>query len=107
MLDIALKASDKAPVTVINARSVKPLDGRILDKYADKKIITLEDNSEKGGFGSMVMNYYQSVGKPASVRIVGVKDKFVEHASVNAQLKNNDITEEYVLSLIENGKDIQ
>ena len=99
MLDIALKASKKLSVTVVNARTVKPLDDKTLNKYSDKKIITLEDNSETGGFGSMVMNYYQSIDICANVKIVGVKDKFVEHASVKSQLAKNDMTVEYILNL--------
>ena len=100
MLDIALNVAKCVPATVINARSVKPLDTAILDKYANRHIITLEDNTEIGGFGSMVTDYYQRVGVNADVSVVGVKDKFVEHASVSSQLKMNGITKEKIAEII-------
>jgi len=100
MLDIALKVAAKTAVHVVNARSVKPLDNIMLDKYAEKKIITLEDNTEIGGFGSLVTAYYQKKGLSPVIEVVGVKDAFVEHASVSSQLKKNSLTVEYVSGLI-------
>ncbi len=99
-LDIALSAARKIPATVVNARSVKPLDNKVLDKYADKMIITVEDNTEIGGFGSMVTNYYHQNNIKADVSIVGVKDKFVEHASVSSQLSKNGITKERIAEIL-------
>ena len=100
MIEIALKAAEKHPVTVVNARSVKPLDEKMLMKYSGKKIITLEDNSEIGGFGSMVASFYLSRKIKADVSVLGVKDKFVDHASVSSQLNINGLTVENVLELL-------
>ena len=99
-IDIALKVAKDIPATVINARSVKPLDTAVLDKYADKMIITVEDNTEIGGFGSMITYYYQNKGVKADVSVIGVKDKFVEHASVSSQLNKNGITKERITAIL-------
>lgn len=100
VLEVAEKASEQIPVTVINARTVKPLDTAVLDNIADKNIVTLEENAEFGGFGSAVTEYYAAKGVKASVKVVGIKDRFVEHASVGAQMKNNRLDVESVIDLI-------
>ena len=60
-----LKAAEKLKAEginceVINMRFVKPLDTKMLDYIAGKhpKIITLEENTLIGGFGSGVLEYF-------------------------------------------------
>ncbi|MBP5177682.1 MAG: 1-deoxy-D-xylulose-5-phosphate synthase, partial [Clostridia bacterium] len=101
MLSIALEAAKVRPITVVNARSIKPLDEKMLDKYADNKIITLEDNTRIGGFGSLVAEYYHDKGILISLTIMGVEDKFVEHATVASQLTKNGLTADELISTID------
>lgn len=93
-------AQDIDGVAVVNARVVKPLDNKMLDKIADKKIVTLEENSKSGGFGSAVLRYYSDNGIKASVTVCGIKDDFVKHASVKTQLKENGLDEESIKDII-------
>ena len=53
-----LKA-DKINATLVNARFIKPLDTKILDRLAlkHKKIVTMEENVKNGGFGMAVSEY--------------------------------------------------
>jgi 1-deoxy-D-xylulose-5-phosphate synthase len=64
-------------------RFVKPLDEGILhDVFSRfKKIITVEDGTIAGGFGSavgefMIRNQYHS-----SIRMLGIPDEFIEHGT--------------------------
>ena len=67
---------------VINARFVKPLDVKIIDyiKKCKNKVVTVEEGSILGGFGSAVSELIQSSGlEGVNLKIHGVPDKFIEH----------------------------
>lgn len=102
MIELALKvrSESKQNIAVYNARCVKPLDEETLKKLDGFNIITLEENSEIGGFGSLVQNYCSKNLSSCKVKTVGVKDKFVEHATVESQQKHNGLTVEDILKLI-------
>ena len=102
MLNLALKVKEeiKKDVTIINARTIKPLDREMLDKYSNYKLITLEENVLSGGFSSQVLNYYASVGKKVDIKCFGILDKFIEHASVESQLKLNGLSVENIIKYI-------
>ncbi|NLE08884.1 MAG: 1-deoxy-D-xylulose-5-phosphate synthase, partial [Dehalococcoidales bacterium] len=71
-------------VTVVNARFVKPLDEELILDTARrvKTIITVEENTVKGGFGTCVLDLLQEKGVcDVSVRCLGVPDIFVEHGT--------------------------
>jgi 1-deoxy-D-xylulose-5-phosphate synthase len=66
---------------VLNARFVKPLDlGRLLP-LAEKcrAIVTVEEHSAMGGFGSAVLEALAGAGIRKPVKVVGVGDQLVEH----------------------------
>lgn len=73
---------------VINARFVKPLDTAILDEALthSPRIVTLEDNSLCGGFGSAVAEYLTGQDRAFELLRLGLPDEFVEHGKV-AQLQ--------------------
>ena len=64
-------------------RFVKPLDKELLDHIFSnyKKIITVEDGSISGGFGSAILEYMASKGYSAQVRILGIPDRVIEHGT--------------------------
>ena len=88
MVECALKAREiLAPgigVQVVNARFVKPLDEEMLDSLRSsfKTIITVEENTLRGGFGSAVDEYFRSTGA-GDIRIlpIGIPDTFIRHGS--------------------------
>ena len=106
MLNLALQVNEKfgSKLTIINARTVKPLDENILNLIKDDLIITLEENSEIGGFGSYVLKYYSDKNINAKVKVFGVKDEFIPHASVDSQLKFNGLTVENIINYINKGE---
>jgi len=68
---------------VINMRFIKPLDHKMLDDISARfsKIITLEENSLVGGFGSAVLEYYASSGYKNDILRIGLPDKFIDHGT--------------------------
>ncbi|OKY75053.1 MAG: 1-deoxy-D-xylulose-5-phosphate synthase [Desulfobulbaceae bacterium DB1] len=67
---------------VINPRFVNPLDADLICHWAEKtgKVITVEDNVKKGGFGSGVLELFAKKGiDNIAVRILGIPDRFIEH----------------------------
>ncbi|MEN6520452.1 MAG: 1-deoxy-D-xylulose-5-phosphate synthase [Armatimonadota bacterium] len=73
-------------VEVINARFVKPLDEKAILDAAErcKRLVIVEDNTTLGGFGSAILELLASKGIVASVKLLGMGDKFIEHGSVRS-----------------------
>ena len=64
-------------------RFVKPIDHKLLNEIGKKfsKIITVEDGTIMGGFGSAVMEYFNDNDYATIVKRLGVPDKFIEHGA--------------------------
>lgn len=77
-----LKA-DKINATLVNARFIKPLDTKILDRLAlkHKKIVTMEENVKNGGFGMAVSEYMQEYHPEVKVQIIALPDAFIAHGN--------------------------
>lgn len=77
-------------ITIVNARSVKPLDTQMLTELlgnSENKIITLEEGCLSGGFGAAVMEFRSQLfiqnpkTKLAEIAPLGVPDSFVQHGN--------------------------
>lgn len=81
----AIRELEEEGVSVghFNMRFVKPLDTALLDEIAlnYRSIITIEDGTKIGGFGSAVTEYISEHHAGLRVRILGVPDVIVEHGS--------------------------
>jgi 1-deoxy-D-xylulose-5-phosphate synthase len=64
-------------------RFVKPLDEEMLHEVFSRyhKIITVEDGTVVGGFGSAILEFMNTHGYKADVRIMGIPDRLVEHGT--------------------------
>ena len=64
-------------------RFVKPLDEKMLHEIFGKfdKIITVEDGTVVGGFGSAILEFMNEHGYKADVKIMGIPDRLVEHGT--------------------------
>ena len=72
-------------VQVVNARFLKPLDEDMLTEIFKEfpLVVTIEDNTLKGGFGSAVDEFFTKQEQYNSTLInLGIPDQFVEHASM-------------------------
>src|SRR5215831_13115995 len=65
-------------------RFAKPLDEELLHEALGKysKIITVEDGTVVGGFGSAVLEFANEHGYKNEIRILGIPDKIIEHGSL-------------------------
>jgi len=64
-------------------RFAKPLDEELLQEVFARysKIITVEDGTVVGGFGSAILEFMNQHGYHAEVRIMGIPDRLVEHGT--------------------------
>ena len=101
MLQLAKECAELTNgVGVISVRSIKPMCYKTLDQIKHTNIIVLEENSVIGGFGSMVSTYYSSRGENVRLTIMGVKDDFVKHGSIESQMKENGLCIENLIKEI-------
>ena len=64
-------------------RFVKPLDEEMLHEVFSNynKVITVEDGTVVGGFGSAILEFMNEHGYKADVKILGIPDRLVEHGT--------------------------
>ena len=65
----------------INARFAKPLDTELITDLAGniKRIVTVEENTISGGFGSGVVDFLQQLNlTDIQVKCIGLPDAFIE-----------------------------
>ncbi|MGG6229588.1 1-deoxy-D-xylulose-5-phosphate synthase [Tenacibaculum sp. SDUM215027] len=65
-------------------RFVKPLDKQLLDTIFKKfdTIITVEDGTIKGGFGSEILEYASEVNYQGKIKLLGIPDEFIHHGTI-------------------------
>ncbi len=70
-------------IGVVNGRFAKPIDGELMDKIIGRYevIVTVEDNTVVGGFGSAVLEWLARKGVTKKVINLGVPDMFIEHGN--------------------------
>ena len=79
-------------------RFVKPVDGFLLKtlfkKY--KAIISIEDGTIVGGFGSAILEFSNRNNYKTKIEILGIKDQFTEHGTVSELKSINEIDEKSI-----------
>lgn len=105
----ALNAADilseeEIDVKVINIRYIKPLDCELLCKAFDlkKPIITVEDNSLVGGFGSAILEFANDYGYHNPISRLGIPDAFIEHDSPEVLKIKTGIDSQAIINCIKN-----
>ena len=76
-------------VGVVNARFIKPLDCRTICKAIEECsfVLTVEEASLIGGFGSAVLEVANEAGLPTThIRRLGLPDRYILHAERDEQL---------------------
>ena len=78
-----LLAKDGIHSEIINMRFIKPLDLEMLDDVASRhsKVVTLEENSLIGGFGSGILEYFNEKNYKNDILRIGLPDRFINHGS--------------------------
>jgi 1-deoxy-D-xylulose-5-phosphate synthase len=91
-------------ISVVNARFIKPIDSKTLFEHSDTHdfIVTIEDNVLMGGFGSSILEEFESNGINIPVKRFGWPDKFIEHGnSVEGLRKKVGLDKESIQNSIE------
>ena len=103
LIEEAKKVAHKLKLTLIDMRFVKPLDEKILEEYLSKAelFISIEDGSIMGGAGSAVQEFCSDKKIDIKSILIGIPDKFIEHASRNEMLNEAGLTSEKIISKIE------
>lgn len=92
-------------VSVYNARFVQPLDDEMLQAaFNGKPVITVEDHSTAGGFGSAVLERSSTLGLAVDMkrfRLLGIPaGEFVPHGSRSWQLRRAGIDAEGIVAAV-------
>jgi 1-deoxy-D-xylulose-5-phosphate synthase len=77
-------AKEGIEVAVVNARFIKPLDDELLVRFCrpSARVITVEEGSLAGGFGSAVMERVQELGiRDVEFHRIGIPDEYVHHGA--------------------------
>lgn len=89
--------------TLINLRFLKPLDTDILISCLKDKeyIISIEENSIKGGVGDEILSLLAENGILTKFKKYGLPDSFVEHGSISELRKTIGLTAEQIFTDIQ------
>jgi len=81
---------------VINMRFLKPIDEDIILKNKDKLLVTIEDNTLKGGLYTEVINVLNKNNILKKVYGFGYNDKFIEHGTIDELEKKYGLDSENI-----------
>ena len=83
---------------VVNARFVKPLDGNVVVQFAEKVklLVSLEENTIHGGFGSGVLETLSEQGICVPTLQIGVPDRFIAQGSPEEQFQAAELSPEQI-----------
>ena len=86
-------AREGISAAVIDARFAKPLDAPLWTGVARRLgiVVTAEDHARAGGFGSALLELLAESAPGTRVVRLGLPDRFVDHAEMNAQWKDAGI----------------
>ena len=114
MVQTALEAADMLArhgiqIEVVNARFCKPLDEQFVVDLCNRndRVVTIEDHSQIGGFGSSVLECLAQYGQVrASVQVMGVPDDILEHMSRDQVVEHCGLTAKHVAQRFRVSKDV-
>jgi 1-deoxy-D-xylulose-5-phosphate synthase len=94
--------SEGISVAVLNARYVKPLDRERIARLARqcRAIVTVEEASAAGGFGSTVLEALAAEGVSRPTRCLGIPDRLVEHGDPKEIRREIDLDREGIVKAV-------
>lgn len=101
-LTVAKEVSKKLQMSLVDARSLKPLDSEVLLEIKDKKICVIEDNVSQGGLFEGILSFYSSLNIKVDACSFCLKDDFVKVGSVKEQFIDNGIDAETIIKRLKN-----
>ncbi len=83
-------------------RFVKPIDEALLHEIFTKytKIVTIEDGTVVGGFGTAVLEFMNTYNYKATIKIMGIPDRLVEHGSPKQLYREIELDAEGIAKML-------
>ena len=102
-LAAALEAAERLNASVVNMRFIKPLDAECVARMAatHSLLVTIEDNAVAGGAGCAVAELLTGQGQRAALLMLGIPDRFIEHATREQQLAECGLDAEGIYHRVE------
>lgn len=100
---VSLAEEHQLPITIYNARFIKPLDTVAISNIVDSQlpILVVEDVVSIGGLGSMMFLHMQAAGLPTgSLKVVGIPDKYIGQGDIAHLEAEVGLDEASLVSLI-------
>jgi len=106
--NIAAEAINKAEekglsIAHYDMRFLRPLDEELLHHIGKsfKKVITIEDGTKKGGFGSSILEFFADNGyNNIHVKRIGIPDEFIEHGTPEELYRMLDMDVEGIYNVL-------
>ncbi len=90
-------------VEVVNARFIKPMDKDYLEKIKKfKAIITIEENSAIGGFGSQIAMYVAENNLHIAFKSIALPDKFIEQGEQRFLMNMIGLNKDNIINSLRN-----
>ncbi|HJP05889.1 MAG TPA: 1-deoxy-D-xylulose-5-phosphate synthase [Arenicellales bacterium] len=102
MLAPAMEAGDSLDATVVNMRSVKPLDTAMIEQLADSHtlLVTIEENAMRGGAGAGVAESLAQGDRSIPLLILGLPDEHIEHGDPDIVLAQCGLNADGIISAV-------
>ena len=99
----ALIAAETLDASVADMRFVKPIDAELIIELARTHdlLVTLEDGAIQGGAGSAVLEVLAQAGVHSNVLILGIPDRYIDHASPSEQYADCGLDVAGILAAVE------
>jgi len=93
LLPEARAVAEKHGYSLYDMRWIKPLDTQLILQAASQHdmIVTIEEGSIAGGAGAAVAEFLATQALVKPVLMLGIPDRFIEHASRTQQLKESGL----------------
>ncbi|MFT4081438.1 MAG: 1-deoxy-D-xylulose-5-phosphate synthase [Nocardioides sp.] len=102
MASVALEVAERLAAqgvgaTVIDPRWIKPVNPTLLELAAEHRlVVSIEDNGLVGGAGAVLLQTLTQAGIDVPVRLHGIPQEFLDHASRDAILERIGLTPQAV-----------
>lgn len=89
-------------IALYDMQFVKPLDESLLHSIFKKfhTIITIEDGTVKGGFGSVITEFASEHKYTNTLQVLGIPDQFIEHGTVEELYEECGISKNAIKELL-------
>jgi len=106
-VNFALEAAEELAeqgidISIADMRFVKPLDEALVTELAEShdQLICIEENAIMGGAGSAVLEFLAKQGIQIPCQLMGIPDRYIEHASPVQQFSEIGIDQEAIVTKV-------